>query len=61
MEKYILIDWPESQSYEEDDECYWSADGLVLFVPESLYKRRQLELENTEFDYGHDIRHRSND
>lgn len=61
MEKFIKLDWPECQGYEEEEECYWAADGMVLFVPESLYKRRQLDLENTKFDCGHDINYRHND
>lgn len=38
--KYILIDWPECQMFEEHSrffECYWAADGMILFVPEDLY------------------------
>ena len=61
MEKYIKLDWPECQGYEEDEECYWAADGMVLFVPESSYNRRRLDLENTEFDYGHNVAHKKDE
>lgn len=40
MEKYIKLEWPECQEFEEFEECYWAADGMILFVPEELYKSK---------------------
>lgn len=45
------------------ENCYYcnSEDEQLnqsLFVPEDIYKRYLLELENTEFDYGHNVNHK---
>lgn len=48
--KYILVEWPECQCFEENPhftDCYWAADGMILFVPEKLYN--QVILENSKF------------
>lgn len=43
MEKYVRIDWPESQEWFGTRKEVVSADvegcGLVVFVPEELYKK----------------------
>lgn len=66
--RYILVQWPESQSFIGVKGCYFVSidededDDLTLdqamFVPEDVYERRLLELENTEFDYGHNVNHK---
>lgn len=41
MEKYIRVDWPESQEWMDDPEC-WEIEGYcgpTVFVPEELYNR----------------------
>lgn len=66
MNKYILVEWPESQYFMGIKGCYYvqpsindpeNLDG-ALFVPEDVYERHLLELENTEFDYGHNVNHK---
>lgn len=47
--KYIKVDWPESQLFENDDfidliyegypTCSSQGDGSVIFVPEDLYNK----------------------
>ena len=40
MCKYIKVDWPESQQFENNKDCYvWWDDqhGFVAFVPENIY------------------------
>ena len=55
---------------DESSRCYLASypygDGLymVCFVPENIYNlsnRQQLEMENTEFDYGHNVNHKTNE
>ena len=63
MNKYILVEWPESQYFMGQKNCYYcnSEDkqlNQALFVPEDIYKRYLLELENTEFNYGHNVNHK---
>jgi hypothetical protein len=70
--KYLLIQWPESQYFIGMKDCYFiSLDkdahlGLdqAMFVPEDLYNefvkeqsKRVFELENTEYDFGHNVKH----
>ena len=62
--KYILVEWPESQYFMGQENCYYFNSkeneqlDQALFVPEDIYEKRLLELENTEFDYGHNINHK---
>lgn len=66
--KYLLVLWPESQSFIGVKDCYYvSIDDeedydltldQAMFVPEDVYERHLLELENTEFDYGHNVNHK---
>ena len=66
--KYILVEWPESQKWMDHPECYLAAENDELrefftptyFVPENIYSlsRQQLEIENTEFDYGYNVNHK---
>lgn len=40
MTRYILVNWPECQKFQKDDyinQCYWTANDVILFVPEDLY------------------------
>lgn len=41
MDKYIRVEWPEYQQFESHpkfkEECYYSADSNVYFIPEDLY------------------------
>ena len=40
MEKYVRVDWPESQEWmseEYADEVEYGADECVVFVPVELY------------------------
>lgn len=43
MERYIRVEWPDIQKFQElpeyDDVCYEHESGLVTFVPEYLYYR----------------------
>ncbi len=63
--RYVLVEWPESQEFIGREGCYYCSpteDGQLdqaMFVPENIYKKRLLELENTEFDYGHDVNHKT--
>ena len=65
MKRYILVEWPESQYFIGREGCYYcnpeEDDQLdqAIFVPENIYEKRLLELENTEFDYGHNVKHNS--
>ena len=69
MERYILVEWPESQEWMDHPDCYLVADNdevrefftPTYFVPENIYNlsRQQLEMENTEFDYGHNVNHKT--
>lgn len=39
MKKYIKVEWPESQIFQDEkfnNECYWW-DSIVVFVPEDIY------------------------
>ena len=36
MNKYILVEWPESQKFMDIEECILSEDG-GCFVPEDIY------------------------
>lgn len=66
--KYLLIEWPESQKWIDHPDCYLAAENDELrqfftptyFVPENIYNlsKQRLELENTEFDYGHNVNHK---
>lgn len=39
MEKYLLIEWPESQEFMDNEECYPCVDlDGAYFVPESTYE-----------------------
>lgn len=33
MQKYYILFWPESQKYEEVEDCYPVADGEGIAVP----------------------------
>lgn len=67
--KYILVEWPESQKWMDHPDCYLAADNDELrefftptyFVPENIYNlsKQRLEIENTEYDYGHNINHKA--
>ena len=63
--KYILVEWPESQYFMGREGCYYCSpredDHLdqAIFVPENIYEKHLLELENTEFDWGHNVKHKS--
>ena len=67
--KYILVEWPESQKWMNHLDCYLVADNdevreffaPTYFVPENIYNlsKQQLEIENTEFDYGHNVNHKA--
>lgn len=41
MEKYIKVEWPDTQYFQEleeyDTECYEFRSGMTIFVPEDLY------------------------
>jgi len=47
MEKYILVEWPESQKYMDNPDCYLAAENDELrefftptyFVPEHIYNK----------------------
>lgn len=41
MERYIRVDWPESQEWEEIEGTIvaWDEDNTYVFVPEELYNR----------------------
>lgn len=42
MDKYVRVDWPESQEWMDEayeDEIEYGADDCVVFVPEELYNR----------------------
>ena len=39
MDKYVRVDWPESQEWMDNDSC-WQSEGCwgpSVFVPEELY------------------------
>ena len=63
--RYILVEWPKSQEFMGQKGCYYCNPGendqldQALFVPEDIYEKRLLELENTEFDWGHNVKHNS--
>ena len=67
--KYILVEWPESQKWMDHPDCYLAADNDELrefftptyFVPENIYNlsKQRLEIENTEYDYGHNVNHKT--
>lgn len=70
--KYILVEWPESQKWMSHPDCYLAQPytygngplNMAYFVPENIYNlsnRQQLEMENTEFDYGHNVNHKTNE
>ena len=77
MKRYVLIHWPESQNFMEHPDCYFcqcsNEDSFrnldqTIFVPEEMYyefieKQNKffLNSENTEYDYGHNIKHLSDD
>lgn len=66
--RYILVEWPESQKWMDHPDCYLAAANNevaefftpMYFVPENIYNlsKQRLELENTEFDYGHNVNHK---
>lgn len=64
--RYILIEWPESRKWINHPDCYMIDKprneffAPSCFVPENIYNlsRQQLEIENTEFDYGHNVNHK---
>ena len=37
MERYILVEWPESQKFMENEDCIPGCDGEIWFVPEDIY------------------------
>lgn len=41
MTKYILVEWPEMQKFQErpeyEDTCFEHESGAITFVPEDLY------------------------
>jgi hypothetical protein len=43
MERYILVEWPESQEFIGQEGCYYCSPGeddqldQAMFVPEDLY------------------------
>lgn len=41
MDKYVRVDWPESQEWMERDcvDVFSTLDGPVVFVPEELYNQ----------------------
>lgn len=40
MEKYLLIEWPESQEFMDNEECYPCVDlDGAYFVPEEIYNQ----------------------
>lgn len=40
MDKYIRVDWPESQEWVNNDVCWVCWGGTpTVFVPEGLYKK----------------------
>lgn len=41
MERYIRVDWPESQEWcdVEGTIVAWDEDNTYVFVPEELYKK----------------------
>lgn len=49
MTKYIKVDWPELQKFQElsnyNDDCYEMESGTVAFVPEELYEEVMRKLE----------------
>lgn len=64
--RYILVEWPESQKWMGHPDCYMGVKNNEVteatptyFVPENIYNisKQRLELENTEFDYGHNVNH----
>jgi hypothetical protein len=65
--RYILVEWPDSQAFMGRSDCYFcqcndensfAALDQAVFVPENIYKKHLLELENTEFNYGHNVNHK---
>lgn len=58
MTEYYLVEWPECQYFSEHpqfEECYWACDGMFLFVPKELYNKVRLNVDNSEFEYGHNV------
>ena len=67
MEKYVLVDWPESQIFIGNSKCYLTASldhneqqlDAACFVPEELYiefksqNKSQLEIETMFEQYNH--------
>ena len=41
MEKYVKVEWPESQKWEEIEGTIvaWDEDNTYVFVPEELYNQ----------------------
>ena len=37
MNRYILVEWPESQKFMENEDCIPGCDGEIWFVPEDIY------------------------
>ena len=35
--RYILVEWPESQKFMENEDCIPGCDGEIWFVPEDIY------------------------
>lgn len=41
MDRYIKVDWPDSQYFQEEqysDFIYWCED-MIVFVPEDIYQK----------------------
>lgn len=44
MERYVLVEWPESQEWMEHSDCYLAADNddaPTYFVPEKEYCKKK--------------------
>lgn len=39
MEKYVRVDWPESQEWVNYEGVELGAEGMHVFVPEELYNQ----------------------
>ena len=44
MNRYILVEWPESQKFMENEDCIPGCDGEIWFVPEDIYIIKQMVL-----------------
>lgn len=50
MEKYIKVEWPESQKFMDNVDCQIGADDGVVFVPEELFSNQKKEDLEKIFD-----------